>query len=164
MEMDYQDFKKIVLDRVKSVLKPEGFRKAGNTFSLIKNDVILFVQLQSSTKTSRSNLVATINLGIASLLIAEKEGLKFEPKFLDSHWRKRIGSFLPNPFDKWWEVQSEKEAAKAGLEIAEIIEKQALPELQSLSSTAKLIALWESGRSPGMTEFHRKKLLALAEK
>jgi len=109
-------------------------------------------------------LVATVNFVIVSLAIAEKEGIKSKVKFLDSHWRERIGFFFPRPFDKWWEIQDEQEAVRAGLEISEIVEKQALPKLYSLSSTDKLVALWQSGRSPGMTEFQRKNLLALAGK
>jgi hypothetical protein len=162
--MDYQDYRNIVLDQINSVLKPEGFRKTANTFSANKNDVVLFVQLQSSSKTVRTMLVATVNFGIVSLVIAEKEGIKSKVKFLDSHWRERIGFFLPKPFDKWWEIQSEQEAVAAGLEISQIIEKQTLPKLYTLSSTNNLVALWQSGRSPGMTEFQRKNLLALAEK
>jgi hypothetical protein len=162
--MDYQDYKKIVLDQMKSVLKPEGFRKIANTFSANKNDVALFVQLQSSSKTISTTLVATVNFGIVSLAIAEKEGINSKIKFLDSHWRERIGFFLPKPFDKWWEMQNEQKAVKAGLEISQIIERQALPKLYSLSSTDNLIALWQNGRSPGMTEYQRKNLLALVEK
>lgn len=162
--MDHQDYRNIVLDQIRSVLKPEGFRKTANTFSANKNDVVLFVQLQSSSKTVRTMLVVTINFGIVSLTIAEKEGIKSKAKFLDSHWRERIGFFLPKPFDKWWEIQSEQEAVEAGLEISQIIEKQALPKIYAISSTENLVALWQSGRSPGMTEFQRKNLLALAKK
>ena len=162
--MDYQGYKTIILEQMKSVLKPDGFHKSGSTFSASKNDVVLFVQLQSSTKTSHTALVATINLGIVSLVILEREGIKSKPSILDAHWNERIGFLLPERLDKWREVKNQGEANQAGQDITQILNSQALPLLNSLSSTKNLVALWQTGRSPGLINFQREKFLALVTK
>ena len=37
--------------------------------------------------------------------------------------------------------------------MAALLESQALPEMERLASRAAMIALWTSGRSPGLTEY-----------
>ena len=66
---------------------------------------------------------------------------------------------MARPRDKWWEISSEAEAIKVGEELAEILEKSALPRFAAISSTDGLKRLWETGRSPGLTEYQRQQFL-----
>jgi hypothetical protein len=159
--MNHDDFKKIILARMHALLKPLGFRKRGNTFSADRDDVLLFIQLQSSTRTTHDTLIATVNFGIVSTALTKKQGFRTAPNFLDSHWRERIGRFLPKPQDKWWTVRSEAEAVMVGDEIVTILQARSLPTMNSLASTQQLRELWESGYSPGLTDFQRRKHLVL---
>ncbi len=161
MNMGTPEFKKILLNRMHLVLKPMGFRKNGSTFSAETNDVVLFIQLQSSSKTTSTKLVATVNLGVFSQTLATREGNTRKPNIWDAQWRMRIGFLRSLPRDKWWEISSEREAIKAGEELAKILELRALPQFSTISSTERLKHLWETGRSPGLTEYRRQEFLQL---
>jgi len=159
--MNHDDFKKVILARMHTLLKPFGFRKQGNNFSAKQDNTLLFIQLQSSTRTTRDTLVATVNLGIVSTLLAKKQGFRTSPNILHSHWQERIGHFLSEPQDKWWTVQNEADAVAASDEIVSILQTRSLPTMYSLASTQQLRELWETGRSPGLTDFQRREYLAL---
>jgi len=157
--MSTPEFKKIVLNRMHQVLKPAGFRKAGSTFSADTNDVVLFVQLQSSSKTTGAKLVATVNLGVFSRTIATRLGNMRKPNILDGQWQERIGLLIEGRRDKWWEISSNDEAMEVGEEIARILLQAALPQFQRISSSNGLKRLWETGKSPGLTEYQRLQYL-----
>jgi len=162
--VNYQDYKRIILGQMRDLLKPQGFRKSASTFVAERNDVLLFVQLQSSTKTTRQTLIVTVNLGIVSLLLHHREGYQRKPNFLDSHWSERIGHFLLEGGDKWWEMNDSEGAVRAGAEITNILKLHGLPALEALAATERLRQLWQSGQRPGLTDFERKKYLALLDK
>ena len=107
------------------------------------------------------NLVATVNLGVFSHSIATRVGNTRKPNILDAQWRMRIGFLMSMPRDKWWEISSEKEAIKAGEELAQILRLRALPQFSKISSTEGLKHLWETGRGPGLTEYQRQEFLQL---
>src|SRR4029434_4410537 len=153
------EFKKLVLGQMQLALKPEGVRKNGNTFSSAKDDVVVFIQLQSGVKSSKDQLLATVNLGVFSRTLAIKLGNTRQANILDAHWSERLGFLLPKPHDKWWEINSEAEAKAAGQEINEILTTRALPELREVASTQKLEMLWNTGKSPGLTEYLRQQYL-----
>jgi hypothetical protein len=157
--MSTPEFKKIVLNLMHQVLKPLGFRKTGSTFSAETNDVVLFVQLQSSSKTTSMKLVATVNFGVFSRTIATRVGNTHKPNILDAQWRERIGFLIEERRDKWWEIGSDEQAIEVGEEIAGILRDSALPQIQTISSSQGLKRLWETGRSPGLTEYQRRQFL-----
>lgn len=152
-------YKKTILTQLHSLLKPMGFRKKEQCFSAEDGDTVLFVQLQSSSKSTKDVLVVTVNLGIFSRTVADCEGNTRAPNFLDAHWWKRIGLFMPDGNDKWWTIHTQAEADLCGTEITSILVDSALPEMQSLNSTDKLKALWEEGSSPGQTDYVRQRYL-----
>ena len=102
--MSSEDFKTIVLAQLHAVLKPEGFRKKQSTFSSETDHSVLFIQLQSSSKTTKDSLVITVNLGIFSKRVAVIVGNTREPNILEAHWQDRIGHFMQEGMDKWWEI------------------------------------------------------------
>ena len=73
--MSAETYKRTILTQLHTLLKPMGFRKKGQYFSMDKNDTVLFVQLQSSSKSTKDRLVVTINLGIFSRTVAERLGI-----------------------------------------------------------------------------------------
>ncbi len=159
--MNHDNFKKTILGRMHTLLKPLGFRKYGNSFSVTRGDALLFIQLQSSTRTTHDTLTVTVNLGIISIPLSKKQGFRTHPNILDSHWKERIGRFLPEPQDKWWIVRTMAEAVTAGDEIVAILQASGLPTMNSLASTQQLRELWETGHCPGLTDFQRRRYLAL---
>jgi len=161
--MSSDDYKRIILVQLHSLLKPIGFRKKQQCFSAEQGDTVLFIQMQSSTKSTKNVSVVTINLGIFSRVVAESVGNTRAPNILDAHWRERIGSFLPDGSDKWWEIQSSDEADLCGAEITRILINRVLPQMRSLASTDRLKSLWEEGKSPGLTDYQRKQYLQALE-
>jgi len=157
--MSTPEFTKIILNQIHQVLKPAGFRKTGSTFSAGRDDVVLFVQLQSSSKTTNLKLVATVNLAVFSCTIAKKVGNTRKPNLLDAQWQERIGLIMEERGDKWWEIGSNEEALEVGEEIARVLIEAALPQFHGISSNDGLKKLWETGASPGLTEYQRLQYL-----
>jgi hypothetical protein len=163
--MDGRDYRRIVLSAMHVVLKPAGFRKKQILFASERNDVVLFVQLQSSSRTTKDLLVVTVNLGIFSKTIAQAVGNTHQPNILEGHWQERIGSFTPKGLDKWWEIHNEQEADSAGLEIAELLTNVTLPKMAALDSTEKLVEFWRSTNNSVLESFlYRKYFQGLANK
>jgi hypothetical protein len=162
--MPADDFRKTILAEMQSLLKPIGFRKTRTLFSADVNDVVLFVQLQAhSKKSTKDFLVVTVNLGIFSRTVAERAGNTHEPNIYEAHWRQRIGFLMPERADKWWEISNEAEANLCASEITSVLANHALPEMQSLNSTESLKSLWQTGKSPGQTDYQRRQHLEALE-
>ncbi len=164
--MSASEFTKVMLDYVHAVLKPVGFSKSGNSFSAQRNnDVVWVVQLQKSQKSTTDVLIATVNLGVFSHLLATRLGRDSkEPSVWDCHWQERLGFLTPERSDRWWEVQTIEEAQRSGEELSGLLTKYGLPTFEVLSSTAALQELWSSGRSPGLTEVQRQRYLKAIER
>ena len=157
--MSSDTYKQIILTQLHTLLKPIGFRKKQQCFSAEQGDTVLFIQMQSSKKSTKNVLVVTINLGIFSRIVAESVRNTRAPNVYDAHWRARIGSLMPDESDKWWEVQSSDEAHLCGTEITSILTNRALPQMRGLASTDLLKSLWEKGKSPGLTDYQREQYL-----
>ena len=157
--MTSNDHRRIVLSHLHAALKPRGFRKTKALFAAERNDTVLFIQLQSSRRTTKDVLVATVNLGIFSRTVAECLGNTRSPNIGDAHWLVRIGYFLPTASDKWWVIQSESEAILCAAEIMSLLIDKALPEMERLNSTESLKALWSTEVSPGLSDNKRKQYL-----
>jgi len=82
----------------------------------------------------------------------------------DAHLRLRLGWLLPDPGDKWWELTLETDVGLLAKELAELLVTKAIPYLEGFLSTDVLIELWESGRSPGLTDVQRARFLSGLEK
>jgi hypothetical protein len=149
-------WKKLVAAPIAATLKQHGFRKKGLAFSAQRPGVLLLVTLQSGSGSTRDLLKVTCNLGIWVERLAQHPA----PSIWESHWRQRLGFFLPDPRDHWWECSSAESSARVGEEIAELLESKALPSMEGLASPKDLAVLWSSGRSPGLTENQRVDCLA----
>jgi len=147
--MSLVHWKGLVAAQIGGLLKQRGFRKSGLVFTSIRPEATLLVGLQSSVGSAREVLRITCNLAI----VLHAPGSRDNHNIHDSHWRKRIGYFMPEPRDHWWVCTTDDAAKKAGREMAALLESQALPEMERLASPAAMVALWISGRSPGLTEY-----------
>jgi hypothetical protein len=154
------DFKDVVLTAMREALAPAGFRKRGANFKRAVGDIVHVVQLQSSSKSTSSVLVATVNLGVFSRELERRLGGPVtDPTEADCHWRQRLGALTPPDEDRWWDVRDLDAARSAAAEVGEMLRGYALPALDALDSTASLRALWEGGQSPGLTDRTRRDYL-----
>jgi uncharacterized protein DUF4304 len=149
--MSLTHLKGLVAVPITGLLKQREFRKSGLKFYSIRSEANLLVGLQSSVGTTREALKITCNLAI----VLHALGSRDDHDIWDSHWRKRIGDFMAEPRDHWWVCLDDETATEAGREMAALLESQALSEMEQLASRTAMIALWTSGRSPGLTEYQR---------
>jgi len=154
--MALQDWKKLVAAPTAELLKKRGFRKSGGRFSAERADAVMVVAFQSSQMTDRNHLKVTVNLSI------RLKGLQDAWSDIGgAHWAQRVGHFMAIPSDHWWTCNSDEEAKRAGEQIAALLERAALPEIERLASAEALRALWASGQSPGLTEKQRTDFLSM---
>jgi hypothetical protein len=141
-----------IVARVQGVLKPNGFRKSGQTFTRDRGEVVHLINLQKSQSSSSDEVKITVNLAVWIKALAPiRAGVTDKPNVASSHWRQRIGFLSPQRYDKWWTVEGVSSAQLAGEEIATDLEEWGLPALDGLSSVQALVDLWNGGESPGLT-------------
>jgi hypothetical protein len=142
-------------------LKPLGYTPQSRLFRILVHNNCGIIEFQRSVKSSAESLLFTVNLGVVcgKLLDSGPSGL-MKARTMDAHLRERIGMLLPDRPDKWWEITEETNRDSLIHEISEMIVKKALPFIERYLDTNSLIALWESGQSPGLTEVQRVRLLA----
>ena len=144
--MATETLKATVLKGLQDYLTGLGFRKRGSTFRKEVRDVVHLVSLQSSQSSSASTLRITVNLAVA----VPSLGGQLDDVW-SAQWRERIGTLLPEPQDRWWNVSSSPEAEAVAQEMTQLLARYGLPAQARLSSTADLLRLWNSGKSPGLT-------------
>ncbi len=149
-------FNRLVREHIRPLLSLHGYKRYGNTYLLYKDEIWRLINFQKSTKSTRHEVLFTINLGISSQLLYNfyNETIK-RPKIEDCHFRERIGFLLPQHKDKWWTINANSNLVDLNEEIFSSTEHYIVPELEKYSSNSNLRDLWISGRSPGLTDFKR---------
>jgi hypothetical protein len=161
------DYARIILEGMRALLKPAGFRKEGHRFTVERNDVTQRIQLQRSTSSTRDHVRVTVNLEVYSkpLTLALGDADLTWMFVRGPHWGERIGALSPRRQDQWWEVHSEAGAEEAAREITDLLFRYALPALAALDSTEKLRKLWGGAPSPSGSYFTCQRYLdALKER
>jgi len=148
--MTTKDFKKIILDKLKDILKPRHFKKTGNSFSVLTDDLGYFINLQSSINSTSEILKVTVNIRISSKVIYRLEDVSV-PEHFRWHYTERIGQFLNDRQDKWWEIKNNEEAIKTAEEISVMINDKILPLFNQLKTTSDLVNLWKQGTNMGLS-------------
>lgn len=151
---------KCCLTDVATILKPRGYRRSGTTFRKLADGNCAIVNFQRS-RWSASGISFTVNLSIVcgQLLDPETEPLERALEYW-GHLRTRLGNLLPERKDKWWQIEEGTDALALGREIVTAIDTLGLPYLDQYQSMPSLIALWRSGKGPGLTETQRTRYLA----
>jgi hypothetical protein len=134
-----------------------GFRRAGNAFYLDRGTSVAVIDFQRSDKSSKEQLIFTVNLGVYVRRIAQffHPAAKDRPRISDCHWFERLGYVLPERSDKWWNVGSVEELDRAVTEIHLELTTYGVPELIRYLDPAELRDGWLDGRSPGLTDMQR---------
>jgi len=156
---------KDVLNAARTILKDAGYTKRGTGFRGEKDGNIRIVDFQRSSESSASAIKFTVNLGVISgelLRRWDPEKAPSKEGIWGAHLRERIGALMPANEDRWWTVTSSP-AAAIGEEVADLIATLVIPFLQEHSRDSDLVALWKTGRSPGLTEGQRVRNLALLD-
>ncbi|WP_243395674.1 DUF4304 domain-containing protein [Sphingomonas oleivorans] len=143
------------------MLQPAGFSKRGRKFRRFSEGNLALIELQRSVRSDSAAIQFTINVGIVSGRLLQERGLDLKKVGCShAHLNERIGFFLSDPQDKWWELDDSTEASGAICEITALIREKVLPFLDRHLPDAGLIDLWKTGRSPGLTEGQRVRYLS----
>jgi hypothetical protein len=72
---------------------------------------------------------------------------------------QRIGILMPGRPDKWWEISEATPVDALASEVSGVIATEGAPYVLRYLNANDLVALWESGKSPGLTETQRVRYL-----
>ncbi|MDE2408036.1 MAG: DUF4304 domain-containing protein [Xanthomonadaceae bacterium] len=125
-----------------TLLKAQGFTRAGHDFHRMRGDLIDVVNFLSSVAERRREGRLTINVGIYSQRTNEALLRKPQPRphEYDCALRSRIGELLPSGIDKWWTVDPETDSAKLATELSIAVELAGLPWLEGIEDLPALSA------------------------
>jgi hypothetical protein len=156
-------FRHIVEESEKAVAAL-GFRRQGVTLKILRLENVGLIEFQKSAKSSDEQILFTINLAIiCGRLLEEGQSLE-RAKSMDAQLRQRIGGFLHGHPDKWWLVKAGTNIDALADEVANLLATEGAPYIVRYLDTTQLLALWESGKSPGITEIQRTRYLAKLKK
>ncbi len=154
-----EDAVKALLGEIDALLKPRGFRKQGHRFRRLSGGNAGLIELQRSQSSSRDRVRFTLNVGvICGRLLDEDRPPASKGGVFNAHLRMRIGEFLATPTDKWWDLTADASPADLVAELTPLLDLAAEYLAEHLDD-AQLIALWRSGRSPGVTDGRRQDYL-----
>lgn len=154
-----QNFKDL-LDGIGRKLKTQGFTKRGNAFRRVASGNSAIVEFQRSQSSTSDAIRFTVNVGIiCGRLLDEDQPDVSKAGSMNAHLRKRIGEFLPKPADQWWDLNGTTETNALATELSPLLDT-AIRFLLDHADDAQLIALWESGQSPGLTDRQRQRVLS----
>ena len=148
-----------VIERISAALKSQGFAKRGTAFRHLTGGNSGIIEVQRSQSSNNQVIRFTLNVGVISGRLLDD----FEPEVakagaMNAHLRLRIGSFLSPPEDIWWDIDSTTDPAALLGEMKPLLDDAARYILAHVADQ-QLIALWETGKSPGLTEGQRERNL-----
>lgn len=133
-------------------LKKCGFRRQGSTLRRKVDGAWQIVGFQKSRKTSGSEILFRVNVGICNDRLREFFGCEGHPTVEDAHWCRRL---KPDDRDEWWRIHKNTSAKELAAELAGILCNTTLPLLEELSSEGNLAVYWSTGESEGLTDAQR---------
>lgn len=140
-----------------------GFEKKNNNFYLTLNKNYGIINFQKSRDLKNGKKSFTINFGIYSNTIGQYEYNYDEfvkPKHEQCHWHSRIGDFMPNYPDYWWEITPEN-LDKVSIHVLKTIRDIAIPNIHKRLSDEGLVDCWINETYVGTTEFGQFKYLTI---
>jgi hypothetical protein len=150
-----------LISAIGTVLKPEGFERRGKVLRALSDDIAKVIEFQKSNESNAQRVLFTLNLGIVcgQLLDSERVVLRNSTS-IDAHLRTRLGMLLSTPRDMWWELTPSADWEAVASELSQLLVARGLPYLNEYGSVQDLVALWESGKSPGLTATQRSWFLS----
>ena len=150
-----------VISGIADHLKPHGFVRQGKVLRAIDSGNASIVEFQRSDRSSGQEIIFTVNVGVVcgDLLDAERTTIK-KSTIEDAHLRSRLGGFLEPAQDTWWKIDASTDDKSLTTELSQLLVRRAVPYLEQYKHTRALIALWETGKSPGLTAVQRSRYLS----
>ncbi|HVZ56186.1 MAG TPA: DUF4304 domain-containing protein [Chitinophagaceae bacterium] len=123
--MNLTSYKKALLEGLHEFLRPQGFRRKQNIFTLSRGDMTYYICLQSSIHSTDDTLIATVNIETASASQYRQEELSIpEPLYRSSV--KNIGEYEGQAKPHWWTIRDESSLQAARQMITEMLRRHVL--------------------------------------
>ena len=149
-------FSKLIKECLKPLLNESDFKGRNNTFISKKDDVWSLINFQKSRKSSATEIIFTVNVGIASSALFDFYAkVVKQPTIEDCHYRQRIGFLLPQHSDKWWTINSDTNMETLCEDLKKCLSEYVFIEIEKYSSNSALRDLWLSDKCPGLTDTQR---------
>lgn len=149
---------KELIQAIGITLQNHEFKRYGNSFYQRKTDNWGLIEFQKSTRSTKFEILFTINIGICSEAIKQfrdSDQINQKPSFDECQWKIRIGTLIANNEDKWWAINDLTNTSQLVDEIQSHLINIVLPEMQNNMTDEQLMTLWLSGKSQGLTEVER---------
>lgn len=146
--------------------KEFGFKRRGMSLKKIRDSNVAIIEFQKSQSNTSETLSFTVNLAVVCGALLDPERLSLEKaKSYDGHFRVRIGALAPSHQNLWWEIKAGTDSKALALEVANLVCGEGIPYIERYLGDGDLVELWESGKSPGLTDGQRlRNLKELREK
>lgn len=146
-----------LIKNIGEYLKGFGFKKKGYTFHFKIDENWVLINFQKSRKSSSERVEFTVNVGIASGVLLEffTDNCSTFPTIENVHLRYRLSHFIDGTDDRWWEVDQSTDLSLLANEQINVINASCIDDIKKLALDQSLIDLWQSGKSPGLTEVQR---------
>lgn len=156
------DIFKELIKALTTILKPIGFSKKGNSFYLEAGKNYGIVNFQKSRDSTKDVTKFTINFGIYSDALGQLQygyNNSVKPEVEQCHWEARVGSFMPDSPDYWWNVNTSDNLSDITSNVMEAVQSIVVPEINKRLSDESLINSWMNDSYAGTTEIGRFKYL-----
>lgn len=156
------DIFKELIKEITPLLKQMGFNKKGNSFYLELGKNYGIVNFQKSRDSTMDVNKFTINFGIYSDVLGQllyDYNSSAKPVVEQCHWAARVGSFMPDSTDYWWNVNTSDNLSSITSTVIEVVKSIVVPEINKRLSDEGLINSWMSDIYAGTTEIGRFKYL-----
>ncbi len=149
-----------IIANINPILKQMGFVKMGSNFYVESNKNFGVINIQKSKESKKEVLKFTINIGVYSDVLGKLQydyNYSIKPKLEQCQWLARIGFFMKDNPDFWWEINVSDDLNIIALNVIEIIQNIAIPEINKRINDEGLLNCWMNEAFAGTTEIGRFK-------
>jgi len=144
-----------LLQRVAERLQPLCFKMSGTKFIRKKSIGSLAISFQKSVESTKDDIYFTADISLSHAKLSKRLAKLGFSTLVSSHYRQRVSSLVTPPRDQWWHIYRNVDLDDLESDVWGAIENYAIPELMKYTTEEALRNLWQSGKSPGLTETQR---------
>lgn len=137
-----------------------GFIKKGNSFYLQVNKNYGVINFQKSRESTKEEIKFTIKFGVYSDVLGQLQydyNNSVKPEVEQCHWLARIGAFMKDSPDFWWEAKISDDLKSVASIVMDIVQNIAMPEINKRLNDEGLINCWMNEAFAGTTEIGKFK-------
>ncbi|RZK01473.1 MAG: DUF4304 domain-containing protein [Flavobacterium sp.] len=132
----------------------------GNSFYLEAHKNFGVINFQKSRESTKEVVKFTINFGVYSDVLGQLQydyNSSVKPEVEQCHWLARVGAFMKDSPDFWWEVKVSDDLNRVASNVIDIVQNIAMPEMNKRLNDDGLISCWMNEAFAGTTEIGRFK-------